>query len=214
MVQAPVPARSFRRDHDRTSDKKVRKYFGKSKSNATKARDKLRKQKFIENKTVCCGFPFSGLDDVNFQKEIATQIEYREMKLVSKLQAAAETIKELQMENKSLRSTNEALHRTQAREANTTEIVDSEIRNNEIRKLHADLEFEKERVTKLVTQNVGREREIRILKEKLINCEIDCENLAYFRNRVSDRLVELDTENQNLKFLIDSLPRKWKDKLR
>ena len=163
---------------------------------------------------MCCGFPFSGLDDVNFQKEIATQIEYREMKLVSKLQAAAETIKELQMENKSLHSTNEALHRTQAREANTTEIVDSEIRINEIRKLHADLEFEKERVTKLVTQNVGREREIRILKEKLTNCETDCENLVYFRNRVSDRLVELDTENQNLKCLIDSLPRKWKDKLR
>ena len=162
---------------------------------------------------MCCGFPFSGLDDVNFQTEIATQIEYREMKLVSKLQAAAETIKELQMENKSLRSTNEALQRTQAREANTTEIVDSEVRNNEIRNLHADLEFEKERVTKLVTQNVGREREIRILKEKLTNCETDCENLAYFRNRVSDRLVELDTENQNLKCFIDSLPRKWKDKL-
>ena len=163
---------------------------------------------------MCCGFPFSGLDNADFQRETVTQMESREAKYDSKLQTAAETVKELHMQNKRLRSTIEALQRTQAWEVNTAEIVDSEFRNSEhLRKLHADLEFEKERVTKLVTQNVGREREIRNLKEKLMNCVIFCENLIYFRNSVSDRLFELDTENQNLKCFIDSLPRKWKDKL-
>ena len=169
MVRASVPERFFvPRNNDRTFDKDVRKHPRKSKSNTTKTRDRLRKQKFIENKTVWyCGFPFSGLDNPNFQKEMVTQVESQETKRDSKLHIAAETVKELLMQNKRLHSTIEALQRTQAREVNTAESVDSEFRNSEhLRKLHADLEFEKERVTKLVTQNVGREREIRNLKEK------------------------------------------------
>ena len=207
MVRASVPERFL------VPRKDVRKHPRKSKSNATKTRDRLRKQKFIENKTMCCGFPFSGLDNPNFQKEMVTQVESQETKRDSKLHIAAETVKELLMQNKRLRSTIEVLQRTQAREVNTAESVDSEFRNSEhLRKLHADLEFEKERVTKLVTQNVGREREIRNLKEKLMNRETDCENLIYYRNSLTDRLFELDTRNQNLKCFIDSFTRKWKDK--
>ena len=76
MVHASVPARfSVPRNYDRTYDKDVRKNPRKSKSNTTKTRDRLRKQKFIENKTVCCGFPFSGLDNPNFHKETVTQVD-------------------------------------------------------------------------------------------------------------------------------------------
>ena len=69
MVHTPVPPQSLPRNNYRTYDKDARKHFGKSKSSATKARDKFRKQRFIENKAVCSGLLFFGFDDVEFQKE-------------------------------------------------------------------------------------------------------------------------------------------------
>ena len=207
MVQAPVPTRSFRRDYDRTSDKNVRKHFGKSKSNATKARDKLRKQKFIENKTVCCGFPFFGLDNANFQKEIVIQMESRETKCDSKLQTAAETIKELHMQNKLLRSTIEALQRTQAREANTYEIVSSEFRNDELSKLQEDLEFEKQRVVKFVSQNVERQREINNLRSKLEEMIRHSKFAINQSNYLTEKINRLQEEKQHQEGLIDIFKR-------
>ena len=128
MVRASVPERFLvPRSNDRTFDKDVRKHPRKSKSNVTNTRDRLRKQKFIENKTVCCGFPFSGLDNPNFQKEIVIQVGSQETKRDSKLHKAAETIKVLQIQNKRLRSTIEALQCSQTREADTSGILSSEL---------------------------------------------------------------------------------------
>ena len=74
--------------------------------------------------------------------------------------------------------------------------------------------FEKKRVIKLVSQNVEREREIRILRKDLRN-EIEfCDRLAEQPNHLIDRVVYLEREKQNLESFIDSLSRKWKDRLR
>ena len=124
MEHTPVPPQSLTRNNYWTYDKDARKHFGKSKSSATKARDKFRKQRFIENKTVCSGFPFFGIDDVEFQKEvlIGTHMESREIKLELKLKTATEALKELRMENQSLRTTNEMLQRSQVGETSITEL--------------------------------------------------------------------------------------------
>ena len=52
------------------------------------------------------------------------------------------------------------------------------------------------------------------MKDSMRSYEKQSEQIDKFRNSISDRLMELTTENQNFKRFIDSLPRKWKDKLR
>ena len=203
MVRASVPARfSVPRNnmYDRTFNKDVRKHPRKSKSYATKTRDRLRKQKFIENKTVCCGFPFSGLDNPNFQKEIVTQVESQETKRDSKLHIAAETIKVLQIQNKRLRSTIEVLQCSQTRGADTSVILSSELRNVELNKLQEELEFEKQRVVKFVAQNVERQREINNLRSKL-------EGMIRHSNFAINQINRLQEEKQHQEDLIDIFKR-------
>ena len=86
--------------------------------------------------------------------------------------------------------------------------------NEEQIKLQQDLDFEKKRAIKFVSQNVEREREIRILKKDLKNQTEFYNRLAEHPNHLIDRVVYLETEKQNLESFIDSLPRKWKDRLR
>ena len=201
MVHASMPARfAVPRNYDRTYDKNVRKHPRKSKSNATKTRDRLRKQKFIENKTVCYGFPFSGLDNPNFQKEIVTQVESQETKRDSKLHIAAETIKVLQIQNKRLRSTIDALQCSQTREADTSGTLSSELRNDELNKLQEELEFEKQRVVKFVAQNVERQREINNLRSKL-------EGMIRHSNFAINQINRLQEEKQHQEYLIDIFKR-------
>ena len=77
-----------------------RKWAGKSKSKATKARDKLhiRRQTFIERKTHCSGFPFFGLENDEFRHEMVNKVDWQDAKLNRKLTSAAKTIRELQIE--------------------------------------------------------------------------------------------------------------------
>lgn len=219
IVQIPIPTQPLPRDYHRTFDKDIRKHFGKSKSSATKARDKRRKHKFIENKTVCCGFPFSGLDDDSFQKEFGTQMDSLETKSESKLKRAAETIKELQTESKRLRSTNETLQRMQTRQTDIADIVGSEIRDNEMSKLRDDLGFEKERVIKLVTQNVERQREINYLRNEqskradLVQTSIEkCNSIMDEYHRQTEQVAFLQKDNQLKQRIIDYLAQtdQWK----
>ena len=72
---------------------------------------------------------------------------------------------------------------------------------------------------KFVSQNVDRDNEI--LREELASRIKFCDRLAEFPNHLIDRVVDLEREKQilekekqKLESFIDSLPRKWKDRLR
>ena len=71
-----VPVRPVPVDHIQTLNMDDRKWYGKSKSKTTRARDKIRKQNFIERKTICSGLPFFGLDDKSIRKNIAIRGTY------------------------------------------------------------------------------------------------------------------------------------------
>ena len=149
---------------------------------------------------MCCGLPFSGLDNANFQKEMVTQVESKETKRDSKLHIAAETIKVLQIQNKHLRSTIEALQCSQTREADTSGTLSSELRNDELNKLQEELEFEKQRVVKFVAQNVERQREINNLRSKL-------EGMIRHSNFAINQINRLQEEKQRQEDLIDIFKR-------
>ena len=88
VVHLPVPVRRVPTDHIQNLKMDDQKFYAKSKSKATRARDKTRKQKFIEGKTVCSGFPFFGLEDDELRNETVNEVASQEMKMVSKLKAA------------------------------------------------------------------------------------------------------------------------------
>ena len=137
-------------------------------------------------------------------------MESREIKLESKLKTAAEALKELRMENQSLRSTNEMLQRYQVGETNTTEVLDSRTGNSEMRKLRHDLGFEKERVIKFVNQNVERQREINFLRnqlnERLDRVQSTIENYQSIiddYHRQTEQIDFLQKEKQQMQRIID-----------
>ena len=206
-THVPVPVRHVTTSRVQTSDNNR---WGQSKSKATKLRDKQRKQKFMECKSIISSFPFFGLDADEFRTEIVDAVESRKTKTSAKLTAAEKAIKELQNQKQEL---NEKLRE-----------MDLELtKQNEDRihvQLQKNLDIVTTKVNNLVLQNVEREREDEIIKENPTNCE-RCGKLDNFQNSLIDRLVEVETENQNLntenqnfKRFIDSLPRKWKDKSR
>ena len=176
--------------------------WGRSKSKATKLRDKQRKQKFMECKSIISSFPFFGLDNVEFRKEAVNDVKPRETQLSTKRTAAEKTIKQLQKEKQELKEKLRQMDIKLSRQ------------NEEQTELQKNLNTEATYVNKLVLQNVEREREIRLMKDSMRSYEKQSEQIDKFRNNISDRLMELTTENQNFKRFIDSLPRKWKDKLR
>ena len=68
VVHLPVPVRRVSTDHIQNLKIDDQKFYAKSKSKATRAKDKTRKQKFMEGKTVCSGFPFFGLEGRRISK--------------------------------------------------------------------------------------------------------------------------------------------------
>ena len=104
FAHVPMPVRPVPVDHIQTLDMDNRKWAGKSKSKATKARDKLRRQTFIERKTRCSGFPFFGLEDDEFRHEMVNKLDSEDVKLIRKLNSAAKTIRELQTDTQTLKS--------------------------------------------------------------------------------------------------------------
>ena len=199
VVHIPVPVQHVATSRVQTSDNNR---WGQSKSKATKLRDKQRKQKFMECKSIISSFPFYGLNDDEFRMEAVNDVKPRETQISTKLTAAEKTIKRLQKENVEL---NEKLWEMDLKLSS---------QNEEQTELQKKMEAEATYVNKLVLQNVEREREIRLMKDSMRSYEKQSEQIDKFRNSISDRLMELTTENQNFKRFIDSLPRKWKDKLR
>ena len=135
-----------------------------------------------------------------------------------KLKTAAEALKELRMENQSLRTTNEMLQQSQVGERSTTGIVDSEIRSNEMCELRDDLEFEKERVIKFVNQNVERQREINFIRnqlnERLDRVQSTIENYPSIiddYHRQTEQIDFLQKEKQQMQRIIDYFSKIEKD---
>ena len=206
----PVPE-----DHIQTSNMDNQKWAGKSKSKATKARDKLRRQTFIERKTRCSGFPFFGLEDDEFRHEMVNKVDWQDVKFVRTLRSAEKTMRTSKREsnfeiNQYVTPSSFEDETEKNKELNLT----LQKQNEEQIRLQQDLDFEKKRAIKFVSQNVEREREIRILRKDLNNQIEFCNRLAEHPNHLIDRVVYLETEKQNLENFIDSLPRKWKDRLR
>ena len=176
--------------------------WGRSKSKATNLRDKQRKQSIMELKSIITSFPFFELNNDEFRKEAVNGVKPRETQISTKLTAAEKTIKKLQKEKQELKEKLRQMDIKVSRQ------------NEEQTELQKNLDTEATYVNKLVLQNVEREREIRLMKDSMRSLEKQSEQIDKFRNSISDRLMELTTENQNFKRFIDSLPRKWKDKLR
>ena len=88
---------------DRTS-------FKKPKSKATLARDRMRMQKFHEDKDACSALPFFELDDAQMKEATAIQWDTQPFVLKSKLQSATQVIKRLKTNLHCSRTSNNQLH--------------------------------------------------------------------------------------------------------
>ena len=88
---------------DRTS-------FKKPKSKATLARDRMRMQKFREDKDACSALPFFELDDAQMKEATAIQWDTQPFVLKSKLQSATKVIIGLKTNLHCLRTSNNLLH--------------------------------------------------------------------------------------------------------
>lgn len=206
----PMPVRSVPVDHIRILDMDDRICYRKSKSKATKARDILRKQNFIDRKTLCSGLPFFGLQDDEFQNYMVNSVESREMKMASKLKSAAKTIKQLQTEKQNLVFKNDSLECRLAEETKKnaeTDLMTPRTQSEEQIKLQEDLDFEKKRVIKFVSQNVDRQREIEHLRKELKELFHRFECLAKCANGLGDKAKQLEEEKQHLEGLIDTYTR-------
>ena len=85
-MQVPVPVQLVHKDGIQTFCMGDSNFYGKSKSKATRIRDKIRKQSFLEKKTLCLAFPFYGLEAEAFRDEMARKEGGTE---VSKLKSAS-----------------------------------------------------------------------------------------------------------------------------
>ena len=157
---------------DRTSFKKL-------KSKAALARDRMRMQKFRENKNSCSALPFFELDDAQMKEATTIQWDTQPFVLKSKLQSATKVIKSLKTSLHCLRTSNNLLHeqKEQASELVVSLFVSQ---GDTVSKLKNELETEKKTVHKFVAQNVERQREIVRLKTelaKLINLHTEEVNM-------------------------------------
>ena len=147
----------------------------------------------------------------------------------SKQRAAENIIKDLRTKEHELISTNKSLQCSLAEETEKNREMDLKLPklNEEQVELsflifiQQDLDIEKNKVMKLVSQNADRDNEIRILREELASRIEFYDRLAEFPNHLIDRVVDmerekqvLEKEKQKLESFTDSLPRKWKDRLR
>ena len=166
---------------DRTS-------FKKPKSKATLARDRMRMQRFRENKDSCSALPFFELDDAQMKEATAIQWDTQPFVLKSKLQSAAKEIKKLKTSLHCLRASNNLLHEENEQAGDLVRyLMQSQFEN--MSKLKNELETEKRTVQKFVAQNVERQREIVRLKAelaKLVNLHTqELEDKVKRKHRVS-----------------------------
>ena len=78
VVKVPVPVRRVSADAIPTHRMDNQTFYAKSRSMATRIRDKLKKQKIIENKNVCSGLPFFGLKEDELRHEILNEVSSQE----------------------------------------------------------------------------------------------------------------------------------------
>ena len=140
--------------------------FKKRKSKATLARDKLRMEKFCNNKNMCSALPFAHLDDIQMKEVISVQFEFQPYSEKSKLKSASKRIKDLKASLNLLNSTIQLLYKGREEDCERVqELV--KLQDEEVFKLNKELENEKKTVHKFVAQNVERQREIVKLKREL-----------------------------------------------
>ena len=145
---------------DRTS-------FKKPKSKATLARDRMRMQKFREDKDACSALPFFQLEDSQIKEVLSLQFDAQpNFNSKSKLQSAANVIKKLKTSLNLSRTSNNLLHKENEQAGDLVRyLMQSQFEN--MSKLKNELETEKKTVHKFVAQNVERQREIVRLKTEL-----------------------------------------------
>ena len=140
--------------------------FKKPKSKATLARDRMRMQKFREDKDACSALPFFELDDAQMKEATAIQWDTQPFVLKSKLQSATKVIIRLKTNLHCLRTSNNLLHEENEQAGELVRyLMQSQFEN--MSKLKNELETEKRTVHKFVGQNVERQREIVRLKTEL-----------------------------------------------
>ena len=145
---------------DRTS-------FKKPKSKATLARDRMRMQKFREDKDACSALPFFQLEDSQIKEVLSLKCDAQaNYNSKSKLQSAATVIKKLKKSLDFSRTSNNQLHEENEQAGDLVRyLMQSQFEN--VSKLKNELETEKKTVHKFVAQNVERQREIVRLKTEL-----------------------------------------------
>ena len=141
--------------------------FKKPKSKATLARDRMRMQKFREDKDACSALPFFQLDDAQMKEIASVHWEIQpNFNLECKLQSAAKEIKKLKTSLHCLRTSNNLLHEENEQAGDLVRyLMQSQFEN--MSKLKNELETEKKTVHKFVAQNVERQRQIVRLKTEL-----------------------------------------------
>ena len=157
----------FKAQHDvRNFTLPDRTSFKKPKSKATLARDRMRMQKFREDKDACSALPFFELDDAQMKEATAIQWDTQPFVLKSKLQSATKVIIGLKTNLHCLRTSNNLLHEENEQAGELVRyLMQSQFEN--VSKLKNDLQTEKKTVHKFVAQNVERQREIVRLKTEL-----------------------------------------------
>ena len=145
---------------DRTSSKKP-------KSKATLARDRMRMQKFREDKDASSALPFFQLEDSQIKEVLSLQCDAQpNYNFKSKLQSAATVIKKLKTSLDFSRTSNNQLHEENEQAGELVRyLMQSQFEN--MSKLKTELETEKRTVHRFVAQNVERQREIVKLKTEL-----------------------------------------------
>ena len=127
---------------DRTS-------FKKPKSKATLARDRMRMQKFREDKDACSALPFFQLEDSQIKEILSLQCDAQaKFNSNSKLQSAATVIKKLKTSLDFSRTSNNQLHEENEQAGELVRyLMQSQFEN--MSKLKNELEIKKRTVHKL-----------------------------------------------------------------
>ena len=140
--------------------------FKKHKSKATLSRDRIRMQRFRDNKNMCSALPFAHLDDTQMKEVISVQFDSQPNSIKSKLKSASKIVKELKASFNLLNSTIQLLYKGREDDCERVqELV--KLQDEEVSKLNKELENERKSVHKFVAQNVERQREIVKLKREL-----------------------------------------------
>ena len=185
---------------DRTS-------FKKTKSKATLARDRMRMQKFREDKDACSALPFFQLEDSQIKEVLSLQCDAQpNFNSKSKLQSAATTIKKLKTSLDFSRTSNNQLHEENEQAGELVRyLMQSQFEN--ISKLRNELETEKRTVHKFVAQNVERQCEIVRLKTelaKLIDLHTQEVKMRWtLEDKVKRKLRVTSSEKENGDLLIN-----------